>query len=162
MLFLPSQPIFSPLTHHRTWGMQEWAAGDKEGVPHPPPQFLDSHEWALLGCQPWWGASAGSRRSRNHVLSHTLTVAAWMEKYLRGETTVQRYGPLRNRKAERSRQKQKWRTMEVRKRKTIYTSIAPHGPQRTFMNTTSLYPLDNSSRLASQVLRGIPILQMRN
>lgn len=81
MLFLPSQPIFSPLTHHRTWGMQEWAAGDKGGVPHPPPQFLDSHEWALLGCQPWWGASAGSRRSRNHVLSHTLTVAAWMEKY---------------------------------------------------------------------------------
>lgn len=85
-----------------------------------------------------------------------------MDKYLRGETTVQHYGPLRNRKAERWWQKQKWRTMEVRKRKTIYTSIASHGPQRTFMNTISLYPLDNSSRLASQVLRGIPILQMRN
>lgn len=60
MWFLSSQLIFSPLTHHRTWGRLEGAAGDKEGVRLPPPHFLDSRESALLGCQPWWGASAGS------------------------------------------------------------------------------------------------------
>lgn len=107
--------------------------------PLPPPLFLDSHEWAWPGCQARWGALPGSPQElESRHLSHTRTVAAWMEKSLRVKLPCS-FTAHTDGRAGRRWQKQARRTMGINKQTQDSNpnlhSTTPHGLWRTLVGT---------------------------
>lgn len=150
---VPTRPtLLLPTAHHRP--QEGWTGPLETKEAHlPPPHFLDSHEWVCQGVKHGevpWQAACGTVTTN---LSHT--VAAWVEKHLRDQTVCsftahsakgRQKGGGRNTDTERSRKLKK----EKQDRKIPhYISFTHNRLQKTFINTISIHPPDNSPTLAS-------------
>ena len=94
---------------------------------------------SMVGCLGRQPAGAGITH-----FSHTRTVATWMEKYVREQTTVQLYGPLGNGKAGRWWQKQTQRATGINQKKRHSNPNLQSTTLHRLQRTVSMYPPDSS------------------